>query len=138
MKPTIPIDRDVFEHAITVMPADIDELRHVNNVVYLKWVQEVASMHWQRRAGTDLLHKTQWVVLRHEIDYHAPALVGDVVTAHTWVELPDGPRQIRWVYFVRANDQKAIATARTTWCMLDARNGRPKRVSDEVNRCFGL
>ena len=138
MKPAIPIDRDVFEHSITVQSTDIDELRHVNNVVYLKWVQEVASLHWQKRATTEILNQYQWVVLRHEIDYHAAALVGELLRAYTWVDKPDGPRQNRWVHFVRVSDQKAIATARTTWCMLDAGKGRPKRVGDEVNRCFGL
>ncbi|HQQ82789.1 MAG TPA: thioesterase family protein [Cyclobacteriaceae bacterium] len=138
MKTTIPLDRDVFKHSMRVKLADIDELNHVNNVVYLQWVQEVASLHWKNRASDDQLKQWQWVVLRHEIDYHAPALMDDVINAYTWIDLPDGARQNRWVYFIRDSDQKSIATARTTWCLLDAASGRPKRVGDDINRCFGL
>ncbi|HQQ97720.1 MAG TPA: acyl-CoA thioesterase [Cyclobacteriaceae bacterium] len=136
MKATIPTDRDVFQHSIRVKPGDIDELNHVNNVVYLQWVQEVASLHWQNRASADQLKQWQWVVLRHEIDYHTPALMDDLVNAYTWIDLPDGPRQNRWVQFVRDRDHKPIATARTTWCLLDAASGRPKRVGSEINRCL--
>jgi acyl-CoA thioester hydrolase len=138
MTPSVPIDRDVFRHLITVVPADIDELNHVNNVVYLKWVQEVAELHWKKNASPAMLQQWQWVVLRHEIDYHSPALVDELINAYTWVDLPDGPRQNRWVQFVHASSQKPVATTRTTWCLLDAGSGRPKRIGTEINRCFGL
>jgi acyl-CoA thioester hydrolase len=74
-----------FEMIVSVLPEDIDEQNHVNNTVYLRWVQEVATMHWRAVASTDAQENIGWVVLRHEIDYKAPACVGDDVVLRTWV-----------------------------------------------------
>ena len=68
-----------------VRPADVDELGHVNNTVYLRWVQEVATAHWQAVASAESQAAVVWVVMRHEIDYKAPALPGDEVLLRTWV-----------------------------------------------------
>ena len=69
-----------FAHPITVTQADIDHLGHVNNVVYLRWVQETAVAHWEAAAPADAQQKYHWIVLRHEIDYRAQALPGDPVS----------------------------------------------------------
>src|SRR5882757_4115423 len=74
-----------FEISVSVMPADIDEQNHVNNTVYLRWVQEVATAHWQAIASGEAQEDIGWVVLRHEIDYKAPACLGDAVVLRTWV-----------------------------------------------------
>lgn len=134
----IPHDRGVFRLEIHVQPDDIDEQNHVNNVVYLRWVQEVAFAHWNNLGSEALKSKYKWVVLRHEIDYHSPALPGDRIVASTWIDVPDGPRQKRYVCFQRSSDLKALASACTTWCLLDAQSGRPKRVSPEITSVFGL
>src|SRR4051812_16108015 len=89
----IPNDRGVFTLEIPVQQNDIDEQNHVNNVVYVQWVQDVAYAHWKTLGSEELLSKYNWVVLRHEIDYHSPALPGDVVIASTWIDQPEGPRQ---------------------------------------------
>ena len=74
-----------FELLVPVFPADVDELGHVNNTVYLRWVQDVATAHWQALASAESQAEVAWVVLRHEIDYKAPALPGDEVLLRTWV-----------------------------------------------------
>lgn len=74
-----------FQIVVFVMPEDIDEQNHVNNTVYLRWVQEVATAHWQALASSDAQERVGWVVLRHEIDYKIPACVGDEVVLRTWV-----------------------------------------------------
>src|SRR5215467_243906 len=74
-----------FEMPVSVVPGDIDEQNHVNNTVYLRWVQEVATAHWRAVASTDAQESTGWVVLRHEIDYKTPACLGDDVVLRTWV-----------------------------------------------------
>jgi acyl-CoA thioester hydrolase len=135
---TIPSDRTVFRLPIEVMDADIDELNHVNNVVYLRWVQEVAFAHWDSMASQDLKRKCSWVVLRHEIDYHAPALSGDKLEGSTWIDPPEGPRQRRYVSIRRKKDDKVLASASTMWCLLDAQTGRPTRVSAEITSALGL
>ena len=74
-----------FEKSVSVMPEDIDEQNHVNNTVYLRWVQEVATAHWKAVASREAQKGIGWVVLRHEIDYKAPACLGDDVLLRTWV-----------------------------------------------------
>ena len=81
-----------FAHPLTVTSADIDEMGHVNNVVYVRWVQEVAAAHWHALASAELKAKYAWVVLRHEIDYKNPAFLHDEVTGYTWVGEHHGAR----------------------------------------------
>lgn len=134
----IPTDRFVYRLPIQVADEDIDDLHHVNNVVYLRWVQDVASAHWDTMAQDELKSQCRWVVLRHEIDYHSPALPGDSIVAFTWIDQAEGPRQKRYVSIRRKDDSKALASACTTWCLLDAQTGRPKRVSNEISSVLGL
>src|SRR5207245_9770000 len=74
-----------FEMSISVEPGDIDEQNHVNNTVYLRWVQEVATAHWRAVATPEAQKTIGWVVLRHEIDYRTPAALGDKIILRTWV-----------------------------------------------------
>lgn len=109
----------VFTHTITVTPADIDEMNHVNNVVYLRWVQDAASAHWDACATEDLKKKYAWVVLRHEIDYKSPAKLGDLIIAQTWVSSHEGIRSVRHVKLSHGQTGILFAEAVTTWCLLD-------------------
>src|SRR4029077_17203249 len=74
-----------FEMTVSVLPGDIDEQNHVNNTVYLRWVQDVATAHWRAVASQEARENIAWVVLRHEVDYKAPAVLGDEVVLRTWV-----------------------------------------------------
>ncbi|CAN5138291.1 thioesterase family protein [soil metagenome] len=134
----IPNDRGVFTLDIAVKQSDIDEQNHVNNVMYVQWIQDVAYAHWRTLGSEELLGKYNWVVLRHEIDYHSPALAGDTVIASTWIDVPEGPRQRRYVSIRRSGDDRVLTSATTTWCLLDALSGRPKRVTEEITAVFGL
>lgn len=120
-----------FQHTITILPADIDVMGHVNNVVYIRWVQEVAAAHWQNFATVALRSRYLWVVLRHEIDYRNPAFLGDVITGTTWVGTHTGAKFERFVTLHNQNG-KAVAEAKTWWCMLDGISLRPTRITDEV------
>jgi Predicted thioesterase len=128
----LPTDRHVFTIPVVVQEADIDELNHVNNVVYLRWVQEVATAHWLQIASAQLWDRTQWVVLRHEIDYKSAASLHTEILASTWVGDSIGPRSNRFVKFCDQQTGKVLAQAKTTWCMLDASTGRPKRIEQEI------
>ena len=123
-----------FQHPITVKPTHIDQMGHVNNVVYLQWVQDTAAAHWLSAAHPEDVKNYRWVVLRHEIDYHKPAFEGEKLTGHTWVEKMEGVKSYRWVE-IRRGDQ-VLARALTTWCLLDARTGRPARVSEGMCQTF--
>lgn len=133
-----PSDKDVFKLTIQVGQEDIDALNHVNNIVYLQWVQDVASGHWNKVAPTALRNQCMWVVLRHEIDYLAPAVQGDRIEATTWVDAPSGPRQLRHVSIQRVSDNKVLAHAKSTWCLLDPETGKPKRIFKEILDVFRL
>lgn len=126
----------VFTHTITITPADIDEMNHVNNVVYLRWVQDAAAAHWDALAPDELKSKYAWVVLRHEIDYKASAKLGDPVNAETWVSSCEGVRSVRHVKLSHAETGIVFAEAVTTWCLLDAVTKRPKRIDTDITSIF--
>ena len=129
---THPNEKD-FSVAITVHKNDIDEIGHVNNVVYVRWVQEVAAAHWNSLPSAEIKQKYLWVVVRHEIDYTHAAFEGDHLVATTWVGESNGARSERFVHFINTKTGKLIAKAKTIWCMLDGVTLKPKRVDDEVN-----
>ena len=122
----------VFERQITAAPEDIDELGHVNNAVWVRWIQDVATAHWYDTARPEDADAYIWVVVRHEIDYLRAVLPGEAVTARTWIpEAPKGARCDRQMEFTGA-DGKPRVRARTTWAVLDKASGRPIRVPPEV------
>lgn len=132
--PTAPADR--FELPVGITPADIDELGHVNNVVYLRWAQDIAIAHWRAAAAPEHQEAIAWVALRHEIDYKHPALPGDTIIASTWVGTADAVRFERFVEILRASDRRLLAQARTLWCPISRATGRITRVGDDVRRIF--
>lgn len=125
-----------FELACPILPGDIDELGHVNNVVYVRWVQDVAIAHWRAAATPEQLAELAWVALRHEIDYKAPAMPDDQIVASTWVGEAEAVRFERFVEILRASDRKVLARSRTLWCPISRATGRITRVGDDVRRVF--
>jgi acyl-CoA thioester hydrolase len=126
------VSRPDFELTFTAAPQHIDELGHVNNAVWVQWVQQVAVAHWHSLA--DAAHDAAyfWVVVRHEIDYLRAAHEGDRVVARTWVgDAPQGARFERFVEFTGA-DGKTCVRAKTIWAIIDKAAGRPVRVPREV------
>ena len=125
-------ERPVFEMSFTAAPEHIDELGHVNNAVWVQWIQEIAVAHWRAVAAAEHDEAYFWVVVRHEIDYLRAAHEGDKVTARTWVgEAPQGARFDRFVE-IFGPDGKPCVRARTVWAILDKATGRPIRVPPEV------
>ena len=121
-----------FTRAFTAAPADIDELGHVNNAVWVRWVQEIAVAHWEAVATPEQQAAFVWVVTRHEIDYRGNVAAGESVTGETWVpEPPRGARFDRRVRFTGA-DGRVRVEATTTWALLDRASGRLLRIRPEV------
>jgi len=125
-----------FTTVIVAGREDIDLFDHVNNVVSLRWVQEVSTAHWQARATEEEKASIGWVVVRHEIDYLNAARLGDEIIARTWVGVAKKNIFERHVEFVRPGDGKIIARAKTFWCPIDLRSLRPIRVGKEIHRRF--
>jgi acyl-CoA thioester hydrolase len=124
--------RPVFEMAVEARAEHIDELRHVNNAVWVQWIQQVAVAHWEAMADPAHRNAYYWVVVRHEIDYLRAAHAGDLITGRTWVgDAPQGARFDRFVEFT-GSDGKACVRAKTQWAIIDKALGRPIRVPPEV------
>jgi acyl-CoA thioester hydrolase len=125
-----------FEVTFTPTPADIDELGHVNNAVWVRWIQEMATSHWNAAAAPEHIAAYIWVVTRHEIDYRGNVTLGESVTGRTWIEsVPKGAQFDRRVAFTNAAG-KVIVSANTTWAMLDKATGRLVRVRAEIAAPF--
>jgi acyl-CoA thioester hydrolase len=125
-----------FELAHLVTAGELDERAHVNNVVYLQWVQDAAAAHWTNLAPPGAVTQVAWVALRHEIDYLSPAVLDDEIVIRTWVGVANGLSFERFTEIRRRDDDRLLARARTLWCPIDARTGKPQRVSAEVRaRC---
>ena len=131
-----------FELRLTVGPGDLDAQAHVNNVVYVRWVQDAATAHWEALTSAATRAEVGWVLLRHEIDYRRAAVLGDAVVVrtavghlsgltferHTTVRLADG----------RGDGGAVLAESRTLWCPVDPRTMRPRRVSNELRAVFSV
>jgi acyl-CoA thioester hydrolase len=130
-----PADRVPFTLSITASAADIDELGHVNNAVYLRWIQDVATAHWSAVAAPEHLAAYVWVVTRHEIDYLRQTLPGETLTLTTWVGNPKGARFDRHVE-ISGPDGALRVKALTTWAIIDRASGRLARVRAEIAAPF--
>jgi acyl-CoA thioester hydrolase len=125
-----------FTLTITATPDDIDELGHVNNAVWVKWIQDIAVTHWTTIASAEQQAAYIWVVTRHEIDYRGNVGAGETVTGETWV--PEPPRGARFDRHVRFTgpDGKVKVEAVSTWALLDRATGRLQRVRPELAAPF--
>lgn len=125
-----------YRTTITAGPDDIDELGHVNNAVWIRWIQDVAVAHWLAVAATEHRDRYIWVVTRHEVDYRGNVAVGDVVIAETWIgEPPRGARFDRHMRFT-GEDGALKVEAKTTWAIVDRTTGRIVRVPPDVAQPF--
>jgi acyl-CoA thioester hydrolase len=125
-----------FEMTASVLPGDIDEQNHVNNTVYLRWVQDVATAHWRALASAEAQAAIAWVVLRQEIEYKTPATLDDEIVLRTWVGKASRLTFERFTEIRRKSDRQLFSQARTLWCPIDVNTGRPTRVSAEVRARF--
>jgi acyl-CoA thioester hydrolase len=126
-----------FAIPITPVAADIDELGHVSNLVYLRWVQDVAMAHTVSRGWDFARYRALgavFMVRRHEIDYVAQVTVGQALRAETWVDSWRMASCIRKTEIVR--DGVVVARAATTWAMIGFASGRPQRIPDELIALF--
>lgn len=131
-----PEGRQVFQQAIEPTASDIDENGHVNNVVYLRWAQDLGVAHWRSRAPAAAQATWAWVALRHEIDYRRELKLGETAKGRTWVaEAPQGPRFDRFIR-IDGPDGAMCAQVHTTWVLIEQATGRPRRVPDWIPQLF--
>ena len=125
-----------FVLSISVSPDDIDQLGHVSNIVYVKWIQEAAIAHWRAAAPQAEQERLLWGVLRHEINYKQAAYLGDELALKTWVGLASRIKFERHTELIRASDKCVLATALTIWCPVDSKSGKPAKVGEELRTLF--
>jgi Predicted thioesterase len=119
-----------FSHSFLVDESDIDEQGHVNNVAYLRWIQDVAVAHWRHRASEEQLAKYGWVTVRHEIDYKKQAFENDEITASTWIGEWKHVTCERFTEIHRGAE--LLAKGQTVWCMIDRETAKPARITREL------
>jgi acyl-CoA thioester hydrolase len=120
----------VFRHPVAIQPDDIDHMGHVNNSVYLKWVQEAVVDYWSSVAPPDAVARHLWVALKHEISYLRPTFLQDKVVAEVIAEKVEGARAYFRTVLLRGED--VLSEIRSCWCCLDAATQRPVRLAREI------
>jgi len=123
-----------FSHSFRVQAGDIDAQGHVNNVAYLRWIQDIAVAHWRHAATPEQQDKFAWVVIRHEIDYKKQAFENDEITATTWVGEWSKVTCERFTEIFRGNE--LLVKGRTVWCMLDRETAKPARIASDLIERF--
>ena len=121
-------------HAIAIAPGDIDFMGHVNNAVYLAWVQEAVLAYWRTVAPAEAVAQHLWVALKHEITYRRPAFLDDRIVAQVAAEGVQGARAFFSTLIKRGED--VLAEVKSSWCCLDAATLRPARLARDVVKRF--
>jgi acyl-CoA thioester hydrolase len=130
----------IYHYELTIPESALDQNGHVNNVVYVQWMQDVAILHANAVVGTQAMHEAggTWVVHSHKVEYLSPAFAGEEVVALTWVVNFRRVRSVRRYKFVRKSDNKLQARGETEWVFVDAESGRPRMIPKEVKQLFPL
>lgn len=131
----------VFTLPVQATEHDIDSNGHVNNIVYVKWMQDVAIAHSDKvgcTAATTAAGCT-WVARSHHIEYLRPAYAGDRVLIQTWVvDTTRKSSSSRRYRMVRESDGAVLARGETLWVFIDVQNGRPRTIPPEIIGCFDV
>lgn len=122
--------------SIIVTQQDLDDLNHVNNVIYVKWMQDIAKEHWQSKAPEKIIKSTAWVVLSHNIKYKGAATLGDTILLKTYIIKSKGAVCVRVVEMHNKDTDQLLIHSETEWCLLNSSNMRPIRISKEIENVF--
>ena len=131
----------IFSHRFIIPTEANDANGHVNNVAYLQWMQDVATMHSDAQGCTYERYRqfdASWFVRSHHIDYLRPAFAGEEIEILTWVSTMQRTRSLRRYCFRRSVDQEVLARAETDWVYVNTGNGRPRSVDSEIRNAFEL
>ncbi|AGC77625.1 acyl-CoA thioester hydrolase [Nonlabens dokdonensis] len=125
----------VFEKKRTVTASEIDDLNHVNNVVYVQWAADVASEHWQTVGTPEMLENYGWIMLKHCIEYKKAAVLGDEILLRTQVGRATNVRYQRFIEIYNASSMDLLAKTTSDWCAID-KTGKPVKISQEIRDLF--
>lgn len=125
-----------YEYNVCVSEKDIDMMQHVNNVVYLRYIQDAAAAHWYAVAPEYLVKQFAWVTRRHEIDYIRPAYKGEELVVQTWLGKTTAATWERFTEIYRKSNQEILTRSKSVWVLLDANTKCPRRIDEQILSCF--
>ncbi len=128
----------IYRYDLVVTEDVIDENGHVNNVEYVRWMQD-AAMHHADSRGCTLATKAvgaTWVVRSHRIEYLKPAFRGEHIGVLTWVSNFRRVQSLRKYKMIRVEDHAVLAVAETDWIFVDVKSGRLRSIPKEVSAVF--
>ena len=126
-----------YVKTITIPSSAIDENGHVNNVVYVQWMQDIAVEHYASIGGIEAQGPdATWVIRKHSVEYFLPAFAGEEIEVRTWVEDLRKVRSLRMYEFIRKSDGKVLVKGETDWVFMDTKTGRVKAIPAEVEQVF--
>jgi len=132
------LDNPIFSYRITIPTSAVDENGHVNNVMYVQWMQDIALKHFDFIGGTaiTLASRAMWVIREHRIEYLLPAFSGEEIEVRTWVENIRQVRLLRKYQFIKTSDEKLLVRGETDWVHVDGSTGKPSRIPSDILEVF--
>jgi len=126
-----------YSKTIIIPKSVIDENGHVNNVSYIKWMQDIAVEHLSSIGSIEAQGpESTWVIREHKIEYFQPAYEGEEIEIRTWVENIRRVRSLRQYEFIRKSDGKTLVKGETDWVFVDVKTGAPRAVPEKVIKVF--
>ena len=126
----------IFKKKIVVSKKHLDDLNHVNNIVYIHWILDIAKRHWESLVSSQTLENYYWVLLDHNIKYLRPALLKDKIKIKTFVEKTAGVKSSRVVEIYNDNSEKLLVSSITNWCLISSKTNKPCRIPKEIVEVF--
>jgi len=130
MNDKVPINSISFNYSFNVQSKHLDTLNHVNNVVYLQWVNDIAEKHWSILSNDSINKKYYWIAIRHEIDYLNQAFLEDNITVYTWIGKSIGVKSIRHVHIYKGDT--LLAKVQSYWCLIDIKTNKLTRIKQDI------
>jgi acyl-CoA thioester hydrolase len=125
----------IYRYEFAVPAATIDQNGHVNNVIFVQWMQDAAVQHFTACGGTAITQEMSatWVVRTHTVEYFLPAFAGEVIEVHTWVADIRRVRSLRRYRFIRKSDGRKLVEGATDWVLVDAVKGNPIAIPETIS-----
>jgi acyl-CoA thioester hydrolase len=130
----------VYPYEFTIPDEAVDENGHVNNVMYVQWMQDAAVRHYEAMGGRQITIDlgATWVVRSHTIEYLRPAFAGERIRVLTWVANIRRVRSLRRYRFIRLEGEQELVRGETDWIFVDANSGALRSIPKEVTGLFTL
>ena len=127
---------NTHEITLEVLEEHIDDLKHVNNIQYVIWVQDIAIAHWEKAITKVISENYFWILLEHHIEYKKPAFLNNLIEVKTYIKENKGVTSTRCVEFYNKKTNTLLASSTTTWCLFNKISKKPNRITKEIMNCF--